>query len=144
MFAKVTLIGNVGRDPEVFDFKSGGDKKEGVKFSLAVTDGYGDKKTTTWYSIVAYNGLVKVVKDYVSKGKSLFLEGRIALKSYKNKDDETVSYIEVTADTLKLLGGKSEGGSKDSDSGSSRSSSSSSKGSSNQRSAPVEDDDVPF
>ena len=90
MLNKVTLIGNVGQDPEI---RSTQDGREVASFSLATSDRWKDKTTgekkekTEWHRIVCFQeGLVKVIKTYVKKGSKLYVEGALVTRKWTDKD----------------------------------------------------------
>ena len=83
---KVTLIGNLGADPE---FKSMGDGKELATFNIATSESWKDKATgdkkekTEWHRIVVFNdGLVNIIKNYVQKGSKLYIEGALQTRKW--------------------------------------------------------------
>lgn len=83
---KVTLLGNVGKDPEI---RSSNDGREIATFSLATSDTWKDKATgekrerTEWHRIVIFSdGLVGVVKNYVKKGTKLYIEGSLQTRKW--------------------------------------------------------------
>lgn len=83
---KVTLIGNLGADPE---FRSTADGKELATFSLATTETWKDRATgekkekTEWHRVVVFNeGLVSVIKNYVQKGSKLYIEGSLQTRKW--------------------------------------------------------------
>lgn len=85
---KVTLIGNLGKDPEV---RTTSDGKDIVTFSLATSESWKDKATgekrekTEWHRVVIFNeGLVGVVKNYVKKGTKLFIEGSLQTRKWQD------------------------------------------------------------
>lgn len=87
---KVTLIGNVGADPEVKSFQGGG---QIVNLKLATSESWKDKSTgervdkTEWHNIVVKSeGLCKVVSQYVKKGTKLYIEGKLETRKWKDKD----------------------------------------------------------
>jgi single-strand DNA-binding protein len=87
---KVTLIGNVGADPEIRSTQSG-DKIASIR--LATSEKWRDKSSgetkekTEWHSVVVFNeGLVKVVESYVRKGSKLYLEGQLQTRKWTDKD----------------------------------------------------------
>ena len=87
---KVTLIGNLGADPE---FRSMGDGKELATFSLATTESWKDKASgekkekTEWHRIVVFNeGLVSVIKNYVQKGSKLYIEGSLQTRKWADNN----------------------------------------------------------
>ena len=107
---RVTLLGRVGKDPEIKQF-DGGNK---ASFSLATTErGYTTKagvkieETTTWHNIVCWKGLATIAERFVKKGDLIYIEGKITNRSWES--DGYKHYItEIVADNIELLGGKSE------------------------------------
>lgn len=111
MHNKISLIGNVGNDPEV---KTVGDTKV-ASISLGVTEkGYTTKDgkkiedRTTWFRIGLWRGLADVVEKYVSKGDKLFVEGKMLSREYE-KDGVKHTAWEVTATEIELLTPKKDG-----------------------------------
>jgi len=85
---KVTLIGNLGKDPEIRTTSEG---KDIITFSLATSESWKDKATgekrekTEWHRVVIFNeGLVNVVKNYVKKGTKLFIEGSLQTRKWQD------------------------------------------------------------
>ncbi|WP_291856988.1 single-stranded DNA-binding protein [Marinilabilia sp.] len=111
MINKVILVGNVGKDPDVRYF----DNNEGVaNFTLATTergfttrDGKQIPERTDWHNITVRRGLVKVAESYIKKGTQLYVEGKLRTRSYE-QEGVTKYVTEVIADTVKLLGRKSD------------------------------------
>ena len=107
---KVILIGHVGKDPEVFQMQSG-DKN--AKFSLATSETYknnqGEKVTNTeWHNIVCWKKLAEIVEQYVKKGMMVYVDGKIKTRSYDNKEGVKVYTTEIMADSVQMLGNKSD------------------------------------
>jgi len=106
---KATLIGNVGRDPEIRHFESG---KVVATFSLATSESYtkdGERITVTeWHNIVVWRGLAEIVEKYVKKGTPLYVEGRIRTRSWDDKDGNKRYTTEIEVRNLILLGGSKE------------------------------------
>lgn len=105
---KVLLIGRLGQDPEIVTFANG---NKIAKFSLATDDSYKDKEgkkveRTDWHNIVVKNGLVKVVEDYLTKGKEIALEGKLETHSYDDKAGVKHYVTEVICNDLVMLGNK--------------------------------------
>jgi single-strand DNA-binding protein len=107
---RVTLIGNLGQDPEIKTTESG---KKFTHFTLATSDGFknvdGQKVSeTTWHNIVAWNGLAETAGKYLKKGKEVALEGRIVYRTYEDKKGITKYITEIVLTELLLLrnGGK--------------------------------------
>lgn len=111
---KVTLIGNLGADPEIRS-TSGGNKV--ANFSLATgrqwTTPSGEKQEKTeWHKCIAWNSrgdrgpqLADVIEKYVKKGDKLFVEGAIEYRQYEDKDKQTRYVTEINVRELILLGG---------------------------------------
>lgn len=114
---KVSLIGNVGKDPEIRSMNNG---NRVASFSMAMTESWKDrsgekKERTEWANVVCFNeGLVGVIDSYVSKGSKLYVEGKLQTRKYE-KDSIDRYTTEVVLDfgaQLILLGDKG-GGSRD-------------------------------
>ncbi|HDJ34165.1 MAG TPA: single-stranded DNA-binding protein [Bacteroidetes bacterium] len=105
---KVILVGNVGKDPEVNYIR---EDVPVAKFPLATSETYtkdGEKITQTeWHNIVLWRKLAKVVENYVRKGSLLYIEGKINTRSYE-KDGETKYITEIVADSMRMLGKRSD------------------------------------
>jgi single-strand DNA-binding protein len=108
---KVTLIGNLGADPEIRS-TTGGNKV--AQFSLATSRQWssasGEKQEKTeWHKCVAWNakgsGLADVIERYAKKGDKLYIEGRIEYRQYEDKDKQTRYVTEVNVREVILLGG---------------------------------------
>ena len=113
---KAILIGNLGRDPEVQRFDNGVKK---ATFSLATTEVYkgkdGEKNShTEWHNIVLWRGLADVAENYLKKGQTVYVEGRIRKREYEDKDGVKKFIYEIMGDVLQMLGGgggrREEGG----------------------------------
>ncbi len=96
---KVILIGNLGRDPEIRSFQSGG---RVASFSLATSENWKDKATgekkerTEWHRISILNDkLVEIVERYVKKGSKLFIEGQLETRKWTDKDGQEKYTTEV-------------------------------------------------
>ena len=115
---KVTLIGNLGQDPEVKRMTSGDIM---VSFSIATTDSWRDKQTgekkdkTEWHRIVIFNeGLAKIAEQYLKKGNSVYLEGSLQTRKWQDQSGVEKSTTEVVLQKfrgeLTLLGSRNQGG----------------------------------
>ena len=156
---KVTLLGNLGKDPEVKFLPSG---QAVANFSIATTDRVKDKASdqwqerTEWHNITAYGRTAEIVRDYVKKGNKLYIEGRLTTRSWDDKETNKKVYrTEIVINDLVLLSGRGEGAGEGAPSGGyARSSApSSNSGGYDQRSqatqddyahAEITDDDIPF
>ncbi|MCX6321031.1 MAG: single-stranded DNA-binding protein [Bacteroidia bacterium] len=109
---RVTLIGNLGQDPETKTTETG---KKVTHFTLATDDGYknsdGQKvNETTWHNIVAWNGLADIAGKYLKKGRQVAVEGRIVYRTYEDKKGATKNITEIVLNDLILLrSGKDKG-----------------------------------
>jgi len=110
---KVTLIGNLGADPEIRTTSTG---KKVAQFSIATgrqwTTPSGEKQEKTeWHKCVAWNsggkgtGLADIIERYVKKGDKIFVEGQIEYRQYEDKDKQTRYVTEINVKEILLLGG---------------------------------------
>ena len=104
---KATLVGNVGRDPELRYTQAG---KPVLNFSVACNrigppsmDGGERDKITEWFNVVSFNRQAEIYKDLVSKGSKVYVEGRIQTRSYEARDGQTRFVVEVVATEIVLL-----------------------------------------
>lgn len=106
---KVTLIGNLGKDPECRSMPSG----VGVtKVSLATSEKWKDKKTgeaqvkTEWHNIVMYNKLAEIGASLLKKGMTVYIEGSISTNKWKDKDGQDRTTVSINASDMKILSSK--------------------------------------
>lgn len=109
---KITLIGNLGADPEIRT-TSGGAKV--AQFSVATSRQWnsasGEKQEKTeWHKCVAWNsgkgtGLADIIERYVKKGDKIYVEGRVEYRQYEDKDKVTKYITEINVREILLLGG---------------------------------------
>lgn len=108
---KATLIGNLGKDPEI-RYAASGDAI--ANFSLATTENWKDKasgekkEATEWHRCVAYGKLAEIIGQYVKKGSSLYVEGSIHTRKWTDKDGQDRYSTEIKVSEMKMLGGKQE------------------------------------
>jgi single-strand DNA-binding protein len=153
---KVTLLGNVGKDPEIRSTPGG---VMVASFTLATSDRQKDAQgnwqdRTEWHNLKAFNRTAEIVRDYVKKGSKLYIEGKITTNSWDDKESGQKRYrTEILVNELVLLSGREEGAG--GAGGTTRAaSSSSSTASFDQRppaghddiaqSAEISDEDIPF
>ena len=109
---KAMIIGNLGRDPEIRYTQDG---KAIASFSIATTDRWRDKATgenrekTEWHRVVAFDRLGEICGEYLSKGKQVYIEGRLQTRSWE-KDGVTRYTTEIIATGMQMLGSKSAAG----------------------------------
>ncbi len=107
---KVLLIGNLGRDAETKFTPSGASV---TRFSVATQRRWKDqasgdwKEETNWTNVTLWRG--ENVANYLTKGKQVYVEGRLQTRSYDDKDGKKVYATDVVADEVILLGGRGEG-----------------------------------
>jgi len=112
MYNKVFLIGNLGRDPEVRTTPSG---QPVATFSLATNrrwkdrDG-GRREETEWHNIVCWARLAEIAGQYLTKGRQIFVEGRIQTRSWDDQQSGEKKYkTEIICDNFQMLGGRGGG-----------------------------------
>lgn len=137
---RVTLLGYVGKDPEVRVIPSGA---KVANFSMATTESYTDKNTnqkvdkTEWHNLVAWRGLAEVIEQYVKKGSRLFIEGKLQTRSWDDQNGQKRYMTEVLIDQMVMLGDK--GGAQGRPAAEPRTSTPTS-----SRPGPAAEDDLPF
>jgi single-strand DNA-binding protein len=112
MVNKVILVGNLGRDPELRSTPSG---QPVASFSLATTRRWRDKagqrqEQTEWHNIVVWGKQAEIAGQYLTKGKQIFLEGRLQTRSWDDKQSGEKKYrTEIVCDNFQMLGTKGGG-----------------------------------
>ena len=102
---KIILIGNLGRDPEM-NYTPGGVAV--TRFSLAVNrvtkSGTGEKQEETeWFNIVAFRQLAEICNTYLHKGSKAYIEGRLTLRKYNDRNGVERYSLDVTASDMEML-----------------------------------------
>ena len=110
---KAMLIGNVGRDPEVRYLDGNSGQAKVATFTVATTERYRDRngetrENTEWHNIVAWRNTADVVERFVKKGTQLYIEGRLRTRAWDDQTGNKRYTTEIIADTLQLLGKKSD------------------------------------
>ena len=103
---RVILLGNIGKDPEVRETKSG----KVVNLVLATSERYTDKsgqkqENTEWHNLVVFGKLADVVTKYVKKGDKLYVEGSITTRKWEDKEGNTRYNTDIKVRDLTMLGG---------------------------------------
>ena len=110
---KVILIGNLGRDPEVRYTPSG---SAVCNLSLATTRNWKDKNSgdkveeTEWHRVVFYDRLAEIAGEYLKKGKSVYIEGRLKTRKWTDKEGVDKYTTEIIAQEMTMLGSREGGG----------------------------------
>jgi single-strand DNA-binding protein len=112
---KVFLLGNLGRDPELKALPGGA---QVANFSIATSRKFKDKEgnrqeQTEWHNIVCFGRQAEIAGQYLAKGKTIFVEGRMQTRSWDDKETGKKVYrTEVVCDNFTMVGGKSDGAAK--------------------------------
>lgn len=110
---KVTLIGNLGADPEV-RYTSGGSAVANVR--LATAESWRDKESgeqqerTEWHRVVFFSRLAEIVGEYLKKGSQVYIEGRLQTRKWQDRDGNDRYSTEIVANEMQMLGGRAGGG----------------------------------
>jgi single-strand DNA-binding protein len=112
MLNRVTLIGRLGKDPEVRRLESGAAV---AKFSLATSESYKDKdgnkqETTEWHNIVVWRTQAEIAEKFLKKGMLIYVEGKLTYREYTDKDNVKKYYTEIVANSFQMLERKEGGG----------------------------------
>jgi single-strand DNA-binding protein len=108
---KMLLIGHLGKDPEI---RYTPDGSPVATFSLATSENWTDKngsrqEHTEWHNIVAWNKLADLCKKYLTKGRQVYIEGRIRSREWQDREGNKRRTTEVIATQMVLLGSRSQG-----------------------------------
>jgi single-strand DNA-binding protein len=109
---KVILVGNLGRDPELRYIPSG---QAVANFTLATNDRWRDKEgnnqeRTEWHRIVVWGKSAENCAQYLQKGRSVYIEGRLQTREWEDKDGNKRQTTETIAQTVQFLGGRGGAG----------------------------------
>jgi single-strand DNA-binding protein len=107
---KVFLIGNLGKDPEIRTTTSG---LSVASFSLATSEKFKNKngemeERTEWHNVVLWGKLAEIAKEYLSKGKSVYIEGRLQTRNWQDRDGKDRWSTEIVGDRMQLLSPKKD------------------------------------
>ncbi len=109
MVNKVILVGNLGRDPEVRSLPNGNPV---ASFSVATSRRFKDRdgnrqEQTEWHNVVCYGRQAEIAGQYLTKGKQVFVEGRIQTRSWDDKSSGEKKYkTEIICDNFQMLGSR--------------------------------------
>lgn len=138
---KAIILGRLGKDPELRYTPSG---QAVTKFTVATSERYTGKdgqrqERTEWHNIVAWGKTAELANQYLNKGSSVFIEGRITSRSWDDKDGNKRYCTEIVATSLEFLSGKDGGNG----GGNKRSSDRKANETGDPQNVPI-DDDLPF
>lgn len=112
-FNKIILVGNLGRDPEL---RYTPDGTPVCSFSLATNEKRRDRATgentdvTTWFRVTLWRRQAEVASQYLTRGKPVYIEGRLRVEEYTDRDGKTRHSLEVTATDMQFIGAARGGG----------------------------------
>ncbi len=109
---KVILVGNLGKDPESRYLPDGGAV---CNFSVATTDTWKDKagekqERTEWHRVSTFARLAEICGEYLKKGSSVYIEGRLQTRKWQDKEGHDRYTTEIVADRMQMLGSRGGGG----------------------------------
>lgn len=116
---KVIIIGRLGKDPEVRYTPSG---QAVATFNVATSENWTSKASgekqerTEWHKVVVWGKLAELCKDYLKKGRQVYVDGKLQTRSWKDKTDNTRYVTEIIANSIQFLGSSKEESSNVSDS----------------------------
>ena len=107
---KVILVGNLGADPEVRHLESG---SKVANISVATSENYTNRngervEQTEWHRVELWDKLADLCEQYLSKGRTVYIEGKIKTNTYQDKDGITRYDKKIRATNMTFIGGKSE------------------------------------
>lgn len=112
MINKAILLGRLGKDPDVRYMPNG---NQVTSFSVATDEKWKDKQTgewvqkTEWHNITTFGKLAEICGQYLSKGKLVYVEGKIQTQQWTDKEGGKHSRTQIVAETMKMLDGKGDG-----------------------------------
>jgi single-strand DNA-binding protein len=109
-FNRITLVGNLTRDPEIRYVGSGAAV---TKFTLAVNRRSKQQEETDYIDCVAWDKLAETCNTYLKKGMSCLVDGRLSIRSYETKEGEKRKATEVVVNTMQMLDRANRGGGDD-------------------------------
>lgn len=105
-FNRLTIYGNLGRDPEL-RYTSNGTPV--CNFSVATTEKNRDKEVTTWFRVTFFGKQAEIISQYFTKGKQIYVEGRVSLEKYTDRDGKERVSLEVHGTDVKFIGRAADG-----------------------------------
>lgn len=108
---RVTIIGNLGNDPESKLMPNG---NAVTNISIATDESYKDKTTgqmvpkTEWHRVVAFQRLAEIMRDYLKKGSKVYIEGKLQTRKWQDQSGADRYTTEIVANELQMLDGKTD------------------------------------
>lgn len=107
-FHKIIIIGNLGRDPELRYTPQG---TPVCNFTVATNEKWRDsagetQERTTWFRVAVWGKLAETANQYLTKGRQVYVEGRLSVREYTDRDGVLRTSLEVNASDLRFLGGR--------------------------------------
>jgi single-strand DNA-binding protein len=108
---KVIVIGNLGRDPELRYTQSG---QAVANFTVATNENWTNKagereERTEWHRVVAWGRVAELCAEYLAKGRTVYVEGRLQTREWEDKEGQKRRSTEIVAQTVQFLGGRGPG-----------------------------------
>ena len=98
---RIEIIGNCGKEPEMRFTPSG---KPVASFSVAVNSKFGETESTEWFNVVVWNKLAETCNQFLTKGRQVFVEGRLQTHKWDDKEGKTHYRTEIIAGRVLFLG----------------------------------------
>ena len=111
-FNKVIILGNLTHQPVLTFTRSG---TAICKFSLAINERWGEKKTVVFVDITAWKKTAEACSEYLAKGSQCLVDGRLSFSTWESQSGEKRSKLDVTADRVVFLGSEKEKGQQEED-----------------------------
>ncbi len=104
-YCKIILIGNLGRDPEI---RYTADGLAVANFNIAVNEKIKGEERTQWYRITAFRKLAEICGEYLSKGKQVYIEGKLQANEWTDPEGNKKFFLDVVASEMRMLGTKGD------------------------------------
>ena len=145
-FNKITLVGNLGRDPELRYTPQG---TPVCNFTMATNERRKDKSgetqdQTTWFRVTLWGRQAETASQYLAKGRPVYIEGRLRVEEWSDRDGKQRYTLEVHATDMQFIGGRGDEQSQPSAKGYERSSSHERPASDESPGPDITDEDIPF
>ena len=145
-FNKITLVGNLGRDPELRYTPQG---TPVCSFTMATNERRKDKSgefqdQTTWFRVTLWGRQAETASQYLTKGRPVYIEGRLRIEEWTDRDGKQRYTLEVHATDMQFIGGRGDEGAGGGGGGGPRPEPPSRPGGGGGGEGPIEDDDIPF